>query len=93
MCKVIETAITWYQDSTIVATRDIAYNRATVNCTLCSEATALALLHNQGFKDCQDVLFQEPGNCKDYINRFFTNERTGMLAKCVIALQVVHNAK
>lgn len=73
-----------------MATGDTACNRAIVNCTSRSEATALALLRNPKFKDCQDVLFQEPGNCKDYSNSFFTNERTGMPAKCV---RDVHNAK
>lgn len=88
MCKVTETATTWYPDSTQWQQETLHVNGATVNCTSRSEATALALLCNPRLKDCQDMLFQESGNCKDYSNSFFTDERTGMPAKCVRALQM-----
>lgn len=71
-----------------MATRDTACNRAHVNGTSCNEAAALALLHSPGFKHSQDVLFQEAGNCSDYSNIFFTDERTGMPEKCVRSLQM-----
>lgn len=82
MHKATDSAPVWHEDSTTVATR------VNVHGASCSEAAALALLHSPGFKHGQDELLREQGNCSDYSNTFFTDERTGMPQKCRRLLQI-----